>query len=57
MGCENDGDFPIKYNDKWVYYAELSGAGIYELAPVIIKISLLAIILFLLAMYRLVWQK
>lgn len=33
------------------------GAGIYELAPVIIKISLLAIILFLLAMYRLVWQK
>lgn len=33
------------------------GAGIYELRPVIIKISLLAIILFLLAMYRLVWRK
>ncbi|HAT1514357.1 TPA: ABC transporter permease [Morganella morganii] len=33
------------------------GAGIYELMPVIIKISLLAIILFLLAMYRLVWRK
>lgn len=33
------------------------GANIHELMPVIIKISLLAIILFLLALYRLVWHK
>lgn len=33
------------------------GANIHELMPVIIKISLLAIILFLLALYRLVWRK